>query len=148
MCYHACGTECHRSPCVLQVAVHLVTYNSAATIQQCLQSIKAQTVAVELCIVDNGSTDDTVACIQQMGYSVLVNNSNRSYSTAHNQALHCTQAPYILTLNPDVRLESDFVEQLLAVMEMRPTIGATAGLLLRTDSLAVDGQMVDSGGLY
>jgi GT2 family glycosyltransferase len=133
---------------VLQVAVHIVTYNSAATIEQCLQSVEAQTVAVELCIVDNGSIDDTVACIQQMGYPVLVNTLNRGYSAAHNQALQCTHAPYILTLNPDVRLEPNFIEQLLAVMEMRPTIGAAAGLLLRTDSLAVNGQTVDSGGLY
>jgi GT2 family glycosyltransferase len=133
---------------VLQVAVHIVTYNSAATIEQCLQSVEAQTVAVELCIVDNGSIDDTVACIRQMGYPVLVNTCNRGYSAAHNQALQCTHASYVLTLNPDVRLEPNFIEQLLAVMEMRPTIGAAAGLLLRTDSLAVDGQTVDSGGLY
>jgi GT2 family glycosyltransferase len=133
---------------VLQVAVHIVTYNSAATIEQCLQSVEAQTVAVELCIVDNGSTDDTVACIQQMGYPVLVNIFNRGYSVAHNQALQCTYAPYVLTLNPDVRLEPNFIEHLLAVMEMRSTIGAAAGLLLRTDSLVVDGQIVDSGGLY
>jgi GT2 family glycosyltransferase len=133
---------------VLQVAVHIVTYNSAATIEHCLQSIVAQTVAVELCIVDNGSIDDTVDCIRQMGYPVLVNDCNRGYSAAHNQALQCTDTPYILTLNPDVRLEPDFIEQLLAVMEMRSTIGAAAGLLLRTDSLDVDGKTVDSGGLY
>jgi GT2 family glycosyltransferase len=133
---------------VPQVAVHIVTYNSAATIEHCLHSIQAQSVPVELCIVDNGSSDDTVARIAKMGYAVLVNEDNRGYSAAHNQALQWTHAPYILTLNPDVRLASDFIEQLLAVMEMRPTIGALAGLLLRTDTLERDGQTVDSGGLY
>jgi GT2 family glycosyltransferase len=131
-----------------QVAVHIVTYNSAATIEACLHSIQAQSVAVELCIVDNASLDDTVVRIERLGYPVLVNGCNRGYSAAHNQALNCTRAPFILTLNPDVRLEPDFIEQLLAVMTIRPTIGATAGLLLRTDALHIDGQTVDSGGLY
>lgn len=133
---------------MLQVAVHVVTYNNAATIEVCLRSIEAQSVAVELCIIDNGSVDDTVTRIQQMGYSAILNACNRGYSVAHNQALNCTHAPYILTLNPDVRLEPDFIEHLLATMTMRPTIGAVAGLLLRTDNLQMDGETVDSSGLY
>ncbi|MDQ7035997.1 MAG: glycosyltransferase family 2 protein [Anaerolineae bacterium] len=140
--------DSYRSCCVPQVAVHIVTYNNAATIEACLQSVQNQSVAVELCIIDNASADNTVSRIQEMGYPVIMNMCNRGYSVAHNQALNCTHAPYILTLNPDVRLEPDFIEQLLAIMTMRPTIGAGAGLLLRTDNLQIDGATVDSGGLY
>lgn len=47
------------------ISIIIVTYNAAKTLQQCLDSIYAQTYpAIEIIVIDGKSTDDTVAILQ------------------------------------------------------------------------------------
>ena len=130
-----------------QIAVHIVTHNNTGTIKSCLDALQAQTIGFDVCIVDNASHDGTVERIRALGYPVIENTVNTGYSAAHNQAIRCTENPYILTLNPDVRLMPDFLEQMLASFEANPNVGAQAGLLLRVNSLDENPICVDSCGL-
>lgn len=132
----------------MRVAVHIVTHNSAATIEICLSALRQQTLPFELCIIDNASSDDTVQRIRACGYSVQCNSQNIGYSAAHNQALRQTVAPVILTLNPDVQLFPNFLEQVTAAFNDQPRLGAVNGLLLRCERLPGAGEQVDSTGLY
>lgn len=132
----------------MQIAVHIVTYNSAATIGICLQALRQQTVPFQLCIIDNASSDNTIALIEALGYRVHRNPHNRGYGAAHNQALQQTDAPIVVTLNPDVQLLPAFLEQVITAFAQQDRLGAVNGLLLRCNALPGDGDQIDSAGLY
>jgi GT2 family glycosyltransferase len=132
---------------LIKVAVHIVTYNNESTIESCLRSVLDQGVDVELCIIDNASTDNTVEIIKNAGLDVIVNSENRGYSAAHNQAIVQTTAPYILTLNPDVLLTGDFIAAMAQTLDKNQRIGSASGCLLRVDSLGDNPSVIDSAGL-
>lgn len=129
-------------------AVHIVTHNSAATIEACLHSLLDQTGDFTVHVWDNASTDDTVAICQRLGVALTASPVNLGYAAAHNRLLDQTTSDYLLTLNPDVTLQPGFLAALVAVMQANPQAGSAAGCLLRVDRLGAPAQVVDAAGLY
>lgn len=132
-------------PCV---SVNIVTYNNALTIIPCLEALMAQTGDFETIIIDNASVDNTTKLVQSMGFPIILNNKNIGYSAAHNQALTLSDSKYVLTLNPDVALQPNFIHEMIIALENDPTLGSAAGCLLRVDNLGDTPLIIDSTGLY
>ena len=130
----------------LRTAVHIVTYNHAHLIEACLRPLRS--LDVEVCIIDNASTDDTVQRVRQVGYACIANTTNVGFAAAHNQAIRATKSDYILVLNPDVVLQPGFIEAMVQVMDAHPDVGSAAGCLLRVDSLDESPQIIDGTGLF
>jgi GT2 family glycosyltransferase len=83
------------------IGVVIVTWNSAEHIERCLESCSRLSVTV----VDNASTDDTVARVRRYTDVLLIeNDENRGFATAANQGVARCASEYILLLNPDVEL--------------------------------------------
>lgn len=131
-----------------RVVVQIVTHNNAATLGDCIDSVRAQEAECGLLIVDNASTDGTQAVALQRGAPILCLEQNLGYSAAHNLALTQTASEYVLTLNPDARLMPGFVQALMDALDADETIGSAAGCVLRVESLAGPPQGIDSAGLY
>jgi GT2 family glycosyltransferase len=136
-----------------RVAVHMVTYNSAAALPTCLQGLAAQRADfpsddLAVLVVDNGSADDSVALARADGLPVIEARRNLGYAAAHNLALAQTESEYVLTLNPDVQLLPGFLRAMVAACEDAPQIGAAAGLLLRTEQPGAPPTAIDGCGLY
>lgn len=135
------------------VSVHIVTYNSAEYIRHCLAGLRQQEgVTFSTLVIDNASSDDTLARVQAAGVPFVANTSNIGYGPAHNQAIDTTQdttrSDYVLTLNPDVWLEPGFLRHMVAALEADPGLGSAAGCLLRVEDLDDAPQTVDGAGLY
>lgn len=138
------------------VAIHIVTYNSAATIEACLKSVQAQRYPdFAIQVLDNASTDATAALVQAAGVPFIANPDNLGYAVAHNQLLERLRATpdhadvrYVLTLNPDVWLDPGFLGAMVAALEADPALGSAAGLLLRVERLGETPTHVDGAGLY
>ncbi len=136
-----------------KVAVTIVTHHSGHYIGRCLKSVFAQTgVEVEVVVVDNSSSDDTLARLEPFRNRIrlLHNQTQVGFAAAQNQAIRETRADWILCLNPDVELERDFIARLLEAVEARAHVGVACGKLLR---MAPDGrrripQLLDSTGIY
>jgi N-acetylglucosaminyl-diphospho-decaprenol L-rhamnosyltransferase len=79
----------------------IVTWNSGATIDRCIESCAGMAVTV----VDNASSDDTVerVCRHRNVY-LIENQHNRGFAAAANQGIGRTGAEHVLLLNPDVEL--------------------------------------------
>lgn len=130
-------------------AVHIVTHNSAETILYCLQSLAAQTFTdYQLIVIDNASTDTTHQQLTSANVTPICNRANVGYAAAHNQALALSDSRYVLTLNPDVWLHPDFLQQAYDALETHPQVGAVAGCLLRTDDLTTAPTRIDGKGLF
>ncbi|AWV36038.1 glycosyltransferase family 2 protein [Paenibacillus odorifer] len=74
---------------------------------------------------------------------LIQNQKNTGFAPAHNQAIAATETDYVLVLNPDLTLASDYISRLIARMEANPQIGSATGKLL----LKADHELVDSTGL-
>lgn len=131
------------------VAIHIVTYNSAQTIKQCLQSLEQQTFTdFDVLIIDNNSSDDTINIVRSLGYNILSNPQNIGYAGAHNQAIALTKSTYVLTLNPDVYLHKNFLSQMIRHMNQLPEVGSASGCLFRVNCHSEESDTIDSAGLW
>jgi N-acetylglucosaminyl-diphospho-decaprenol L-rhamnosyltransferase len=111
---------------VVDVALVVVTFDSAAHVDRLLASLDAGLgdVRARLVVVDNRSTDDTVARLRRHDrVEVLVRPDNRGYAAAVNVGLqHTREAPAVLVLNPDLTLGGGSVAALLAAAR-EPGVG-------------------------
>ena len=112
------------------VAVVIVTYNSRQDIEPCLRSVFAGengsgSGPAEVVVVDNASTDDTVAWVRAQWPSVTVVASpdNRGFSAANNLGIRATTAPLVLLLNPDTIVPPDAIGTLARHLVDTPGTG-------------------------
>ncbi len=82
-------------------SVVTVTYNSSATLQRFWDEDRP--AEVEWIVVDNGSTDDSVAVARRLGARVVALGRNVGFSAANNIGLADAEGKYTAFLNPDVR---------------------------------------------
>jgi GT2 family glycosyltransferase len=156
------------------VSILITTYNSAAFLEKCLESVLQQDYPDrEIVIVDNASTDETRKILgefeRQYGHPsempslqasepairlrVIYNATNRGFAGGQNQAIANSRGEWLFSLNPDVILRPDFLTKLLAAAHAEPagqSIGTLCGKLLRWVPGAADerSQTLDSTGVY
>jgi len=93
------------------LSIVIITYNSERFIRSCLKSIYSQDYqGSELIIVDNGSSDNTVAIIKENYPQVVLieNKQNLGACKGRNQGIEIAKAGWILTLDCDTILREDF----------------------------------------
>ncbi len=135
------------------VSVTVVTYNSGRFIRRCLESVLDQLhEPLEVIVIDNASTDGTCDILERFERRCLViyNEKNIGFAAAQNQAIALARGDWVLTLNPDVLLLSNFVTSLMATAAMDPRAGTVCGKLLLADaSFDIEGsQRLDSTGMF
>ena len=135
------------------VAVTIVTYNSRECIAACLDSVLEQTgVEVEVIVVDNASTDGTRDVLARYSgrVRVLHNNENTGFAAAQNRAIISSISEWVLTLNPDVLLQRDFLRALVDAGQSDCQAGAVCGKLLRLrpDLTRPELPKIDSTGMF
>lgn len=99
------------------VSVVVPTWNQAGLVLECLDSLSQQThVPEEIIVVDDASTDETVARVRQAHPEVhlIVRESNGGFARAANAGLRAASSEWLLLLNNDVTLEPRLLEQMLA----------------------------------
>lgn len=111
----------------MQLSVIIVSYNVKHFLEQCLYSLKraCRNVEAEVWVVDNHSTDDSLAYLQPRFSEVkfIINNMNEGFAKANNQALARATGEYILFLNPDTLVAEDSIEKCLAFMRVKTDCG-------------------------
>lgn len=117
------------------VAAIVVTYNSERHLSGLLDSLPAAfgDLMWTIIVVDNGSTDGTLALARARGDCLVVASSNNGYAAGLNQGmLHAGTAKYVLALNPDATLDPGAVPAMIAVAE-RAGIGIVTPLVMEED---------------
>ncbi len=116
------------------VSVTIVTHNSASFLVRCLNSVLAQDwPSLEVIVVDNASTDQTVRILSryQDRVHVILNQDNRGFTGGQNQAIERAAGDWILVLNPDALLTPEFVSYLVTSGNQDPAVGTVCGKLYR-----------------
>jgi N-acetylglucosaminyl-diphospho-decaprenol L-rhamnosyltransferase len=112
------------------VAAVVVTYDALPWIEQCLDSL----AGVDTVVVDNGSTDGTVAFVRERYPEVkLVQSENRGLGAGWNLGLRETTSAYALLLNADAWLVEGALDRLVAFAGSRPRAAVVGPRLLNPD---------------
>jgi GT2 family glycosyltransferase len=111
----------------MDVSIVIVSYNVAGYLRGCLDSIRKETsCAHEIIVVDNNSTDDSVAIAGSFmpGLKLVQKHENVGFARANNQGFGMAQGRYIFMLNPDVVVMDRAIDKLVDFMDKNPEIGA------------------------
>ncbi len=98
------------------VSVIVTTRNSAQTLELCLSSIISQTTRdIEIIVVDNNSTDQTIEIAKKYTDRILQHGPERS--AQRNLGAKKAQGKYLLFLDSDMELSPHVIEEILAEYE-------------------------------
>lgn len=129
-----------------RVSIVIVNYNGGALLRECAASVAAQTYRdVETIVVDNGSTDDSVAMARGvLGDATLVRlDTNAGFARGNNLGIARATGELIVTLNNDARLAPTCLAELVAAADRHPRAGMFAPKIL----VSTDQTRIDSAGL-
>jgi GT2 family glycosyltransferase len=88
------------------LSVIIVNYNSAAFLKECLISLgKQQGITLQVIVVDNCSTDDSVELVRAdfPWIELVCRNTSLGFSAGNNAGVALAAADHILFLNPDTK---------------------------------------------
>jgi len=109
-------------------AVLIVNWNSGQRLKHCLASLPTTPATL---VVDNASSDDSVKLAQECSVpaTFIQNRHNRGLAAAINQGFAEIKvtAPYVLLLNPDVRLTPRAAEVLEEILDKDSSVGVAGG---------------------
>jgi GT2 family glycosyltransferase/Flp pilus assembly protein TadD len=99
-----------------KTSIIIVTYNSAAEIGKCVESVVRHTaLPYELIIIDNCSADSTCNYLRTLKNArVIFNSQNLGFSKGCNQGIELATGEYIVLLNPDTMVTRDWDAHLIA----------------------------------
>src|SRR5262245_37531340 len=112
------------------VASVVVTFDALPWIERCLDSL----AGVETVVVDNGSSDGTVAFVRERYPGVrLIETENLGLGAGWNIGLRATSSRYALLLNADAWLAEAALDRLVAFADARPRAAVVGPRLLNPD---------------
>ncbi|KQP73832.1 hypothetical protein ASF40_00125 [Microbacterium sp. Leaf288] len=114
------------------LAIVIVTYNSGDSVGRLLRSIDPAYPGgtPRVIVVDNASTDDTLAQLAQFPWVEVIQSANKGYAAGINRGIeHSPHAEAHLILNPDLELAPDAIRGLLAELDA-PNVGIVAPKVL------------------
>jgi GT2 family glycosyltransferase len=87
---------------------------------------------LDIVVVDNASADSTREILENFGdrIRVIANSHNAGFAAAQNQGIRAGRGEWVLTLNPDLLMETDFLAQLVEAGELDSAAGVVCGKLL------------------
>jgi cysteinyl-tRNA synthetase len=150
------------TPDLYEFSINLLARDSRADLERSVRSIARQRAGrnIEVVIVDNGSTDDTVDYLQELARSglhdasgepislrVLFADHNLGFAAGRNATMRASRGRFVVLLDTSIELHGDIWEPLAQTLADE-TIGVVGPYGLCTDDLqefyASDGPDVDA----
>ena len=134
------------------VSVVIPNWNGAAHLPTCLGALRAQTFRdVEVIVVDNASTDDSVGLLgrEYPEACVIRLDRNCGFTGACNTGLRAAQGEFLILLNNDTEAAPDWLAEVVAAFERHSEAGMVASKMLlfdRRDLLHTAGDVFKTDG--
>jgi N-acetylglucosaminyl-diphospho-decaprenol L-rhamnosyltransferase len=116
------------------LAIIIVSYNVRAELAACLESVVGHTepFPTEVVVVDNASTDATVASVRARWPDVRVIEAggNLGFARANNLGIRATHSEFVLLLNPDTVIPPAAIPTLVRGLAMHPEAAAAGPRLI------------------
>ncbi len=120
------------------ISAVLVNWNRCRLLKKAIQSLLDQHYAnLELIVVDNGSTDDSLPWLrEQRSIRLIENTKNVGAAAARNQGTRIARGKYILYMDSDAELRTEgALQRLIDTLEADPNTAGIAGIYFTDESL-------------
>jgi GT2 family glycosyltransferase len=130
----------------MTLSVVIVTHNSRAAVTAALPALAAQLGDDELIVVDNASTDGTLAAIGEIAPSAVIvrNDGNAGFAAGANAGARVARGDLLVFLNPDATPAPGFLD---AIRAPRGTWSAWQGLVTAGAAVNTGGGVVHFTGI-
>lgn len=118
--------KCKQLP---KIAIVILNWNGKKDTKECLNSLNKITYSnYEIILVDNGSADGSVEMLEKEypEINLIKNKENLGFTGGNNVGIKKAlehNADYVLLLNNDTIVEQDFLENIMDVAQLDPSIG-------------------------
>ncbi len=120
-----------------KLSVIIVNWNVKQLLSACLRSLLTgeQGVELEIIIIDNQSTDGSVAMIQQEFPSVtlIASEKNLGFAAANNIGLQRATGEYCILLNPDTVVPAGSLKAMVDYLEAHSEVGIVGPHIINPD---------------
>lgn len=134
-------------PLSKKISAIITNYQGRDLVQRCISSLLKDTYSVEIIVVDNGSTDGSVECIQEhFGGRVktIILANNPGPAAAWNSGIEAAQGEILLLLDNDTEVQLGTLAALDNFFANNQTVGVAQCKLLRLQ----EPTQIDSVGEY
>lgn len=119
------------------VSIILVNYNTREMTLRCLRALfdDVRDLTAEVWVVDNASTDGSVAAIRDAfpAVKLIENSTNRGFGAANNQVMRQAFGQNFLLLNTDAFLQPGALPAMLSYFHAHPHVGVAGPKLVNAD---------------
>lgn len=120
------------------VSITVISWNALNDLKICIESIyqTIQNHTFEIIVVDNHSTDGSVAFLQENypNIEIIQNKKNLGVARARNQALQASRGRYILFLDVDTKSTPGAIDNLIEFAETNEDAGIIGAKLIDGDA--------------
>ena len=110
------------------LSIIIVSFNTAAELSRCLESLRDHPPCVshDIVVVDNASSDATVGMLRASWPQVRLISSpqNVGFAAANNIGIRATAGEFVLLLNSDTLVPAGAIDTLVARLRARPGLAA------------------------
>lgn len=124
------------------VFVIIISFNGEKWLRKNLQSVENSTCPVNIIVLDNNSSDDSIAIVKEFPkVQLIISERNLGFGKANNLAIAQAieqKCDYVFLLNQDTWIEKDTIEILVNTAKSNPAYGILSPLHFSTDHGKLD----------
>ena len=124
------------------IDVIVLDIDGGAMLEECVASIRAQSVPARIIIFDNGSQSPADRRLPTADLLFARSEINLGFAGGANVALRHSSAPYVALVNNDVVLKPDWLEQVRDALDRDEQLAAVQTIIARPDG-RIDGAGID-----
>ncbi len=119
----------------MDLSILIVSWNVADLLADCLDSIRADGLQLEVIVVDSASADHSVELIRERypWVRLFAQDQNIGFTRGNNLALEQAQGRSVLLLNPDTVVHGDALQKMVNYLDQHPGVGIVGPHVLNED---------------
>ncbi len=122
----------------MDLSIIVINWNTCELLRNCLNSVldgAPKGGSFEIIVVDNASTDGSREMVKRLfpQVTMILNETNKGFAAANNQAMQIASGSNILLLNSDTLVHGDVLANSLAYMDAHWHVGAMGCRVLNED---------------
>lgn len=122
----------------MDLSIIIINWNTRELLRNCLTSVLQEAPknhSFEIIVVDNASTDGSQELVKRLfpQVTMIVNEQNKGFAAANNQAMQIASGSNILLLNSDTLVHGNVLSKSLAYMDAHWHVGAMGCRVLNED---------------
>ncbi|EKT4519463.1 TPA: glycosyltransferase family 2 protein [Flavobacterium psychrophilum] len=125
-----------------KIFVIIVTYNGSKWIEKCINSLLRSIYPINILVVDNCSTDDSVELLKRFSEIHLIQSKeNLGFGKANNIGIDYAlnnKADYVFLLNQDTWVFDDTISNLVVMAQNNPSFGIVSPMHFSGDEKTLD----------